>query len=212
MLQIEHRIAIRNLTEQFYPRAADETRTHDLVLTKDALYQLSYSSSCKQSACDQSAVSSYNSPQHVSSNFQLLMTQQPTTRIKAGEGNRTLVISLEGCGSTIELHPPKENSHCPNASSELSPSPPTLGHCRHTCLGHSAALVLLHSAYQWGVQDSNLRRHSHQIYSLTRLTASVTPPIAPIMAADRICHLSLPCLACPVRPAKTPWRPRPLPA
>ena len=25
---------------------------------------------------------------------------------KAGEGNRTLVISLEGCGSTIELHPP----------------------------------------------------------------------------------------------------------
>src|SRR5687768_4824325 len=27
----------------------------------------------------------------------------------------------------------------------------------------------------WGVQDSNLRRQSHQIYSLTRLTASVTP-------------------------------------
>src|ERR1700722_843625 len=25
----------------------------------------------------------------------------------AGEGNRTLVISLEGCCSTIELHPPK---------------------------------------------------------------------------------------------------------
>ncbi len=23
----------------------------------------------------------------------------------AGEGNRTLVFSLEGCGSTIELHP-----------------------------------------------------------------------------------------------------------
>jgi hypothetical protein len=29
--------------------------------------------------------------------------------------------------------------------------------------------------FQWGVQDSNLRRQSHQIYSLTRLTASVTP-------------------------------------
>ena len=28
---------------------------------------------------------------------------------------------------------------------------------------------------QWGVQDSNLRRHSQQIYSLSRLTASVTP-------------------------------------
>ncbi len=24
---------------------------------------------------------------------------------EAGEGNRTLVFSLEGCGSTIELHP-----------------------------------------------------------------------------------------------------------
>jgi hypothetical protein len=26
-------------------------------------------------------------------------------KIGAGEGNRTLVISLEGCCSTIELHP-----------------------------------------------------------------------------------------------------------
>ena len=28
----------------------------------------------------------------------------------AGEGNRTLVISLEGCCSTIELHPQKSSS------------------------------------------------------------------------------------------------------
>src|SRR3954471_11124364 len=34
-------------------------------------------------------------------------------------------------------------------------------------------LVIRH--FHWGVQDSNLRRQSHQIYSLTRLTASVTP-------------------------------------
>src|SRR3990167_2501510 len=27
-------------------------------------------------------------------------------KVGAGEGNRTLVISLEGCCSTIELHPP----------------------------------------------------------------------------------------------------------
>ena len=27
----------------------------------------------------------------------------------------------------------------------------------------------------WGVQDSNLRRHCHQIYSLTPLTARETP-------------------------------------
>ena len=26
-------------------------------------------------------------------------------KLGAGEGNRTLVFSLEGCGSTIELHP-----------------------------------------------------------------------------------------------------------
>ena len=30
--------------------------------------------------------------------------------IGAGEGNRTLVISLEGCCSTIELHPRREQS------------------------------------------------------------------------------------------------------
>ena len=30
--------------------------------------------------------------------------------IGAGEGNRTLVISLEGCCSTIELHPPISTS------------------------------------------------------------------------------------------------------
>ena len=32
------------------------------------------------------------------------MTEVPEN-IGAGEGNRTLVISLEGCCSTIELHP-----------------------------------------------------------------------------------------------------------
>jgi hypothetical protein len=30
--------------------------------------------------------------------------------VGAGEGNRTLVISLEGCCSTIELHPRREQS------------------------------------------------------------------------------------------------------
>ena len=31
---------------------------------------------------------------------------RPLPEDGAGEGNRTLVISLEGCCSTIELHPP----------------------------------------------------------------------------------------------------------
>src|SRR6185295_15354869 len=33
--------------------------------------------------------------------------------VGAGEGNRTLVISLEGFCSTIELHPPEPFSACP---------------------------------------------------------------------------------------------------
>jgi hypothetical protein len=49
------------------------------------------------------------------------------------------VSSLEGYGSTVELHP-RDRSH-----------------------------------YQWGVKDLNLRRHSHQIYSLAPLTARETP-------------------------------------
>jgi hypothetical protein len=35
---------------------------------------------------------------------------QPIEIIGAGEGNRTLVISLEGCCSTIELHPQSSTS------------------------------------------------------------------------------------------------------
>src|SRR6188474_819640 len=36
-------------------------------------------------------------------------TQQSTENVGAGEGNRTLVISLEGCCSTIELHPHRDS-------------------------------------------------------------------------------------------------------
>src|SRR5690606_27122484 len=59
----------------------------------------------------------------------------------AGEGNRTLVVSLEGFCSTIELHP------LGLASSE--PSFPTDTHTSW-----------------WRGKDSNLRRQSRQIYSL----------------------------------------------
>src|SRR5262249_38956317 len=37
---------------------------------------------------------------------------QPIENIGAGEGNRTLVISLEGCCSTIELHPHRQSVVC----------------------------------------------------------------------------------------------------
>ena len=60
----------------------------------------------------------------------------------AGEGNRTLVISLEGFCSTIELHPPAARD----------PSRRQI-------------------EFWWRGKDSNLRRLSRQIYSLLPLTA-----------------------------------------
>src|SRR6185312_8266200 len=62
----------------------------------------------------------------------------------AGEGNRTLVISLEGCCSTIELHPL-------NPSSSL--------HCLLRLLDH-----------WWRGLVSNQRRRSQRIYSPSPLT------------------------------------------
>ena len=43
---------------------------------------------------------------------------------KAGEGNRTLVFSLEGCCSTIELHPPGNR---PNSCLLVAPGPRMVG-------------------------------------------------------------------------------------
>jgi hypothetical protein len=37
----------------------------------------------------------------------------PGLSVGAGEGNRTLVISLEGCCSTIELHPRRPQTNSP---------------------------------------------------------------------------------------------------
>ena len=65
---------------------------------------------------------------------------------RAGEGSRTLVNSLEGYGSTVELHP------------------------------QSVLSGVADWPAQWGVKDLNLRRHCHQIYSLTPLTTRETPP------------------------------------
>ncbi len=64
----------------------------------------------------------------------------------AGEGNRTLVLSLEGFSSTIELHPLKTLACSTNID---------------------------HKSW-WREKDSNLRRQSRQIYSLIPLTAWVS--------------------------------------
>ncbi len=88
----------------------------------------------------------------------------------AGRGNRTLTTSLEGWSSTVELHP-------------LIIPPPHRGK-----RGRSRNLDQREREW-WAELDSNQRRRSHQIYSLVRLTASVTTQFAggrnrPIIALD----------------------------
>ena len=84
----------------------------------------------------------------------------------AGEGNRTLVVSLEGFCSTIELHPhlalrdPQYPSRLiASAIFTLQPQPSVLT--------------------WWRGKDSNLRRQSRQIYSLIPLTTREPLQIKP---------------------------------
>ena len=92
---------------------------------------------------------------------------------EAGRGNRTLVFSLEGYCSTIELHPrdfrnrKAAESDLPTESLKIMIADP----------GRTAERSVAAQIGQWGVQDSNLRRQSHQIYSLTPLAAWVTPRV-----------------------------------
>ncbi len=65
----------------------------------------------------------------------------------AGDGNRTHTTSLEGWGSTIELRPHSVQDD-------------------GTRIGDPAK-----KRKWWAEKDSNLRRHSQQIYSLSPLTA-----------------------------------------
>jgi hypothetical protein len=51
------------------------------------------------------------------------LNQAPPGGVGAGEGNRTLVISLEGCCSTIELHPrSKTGNRCQKAEAPVKPA------------------------------------------------------------------------------------------
>ena len=115
----------------------------------------------------------------------------------AGEGNRTLVCSLEGCRSTIELHPQGLAVAGPEALPQLVRSL-FVGHTRdralervlltmgvrafghglwpsdHARLGPCQATADgqgPRAAGWWREQDSNLRRLSQRIYSPSRLTA-----------------------------------------
>jgi hypothetical protein len=155
----------------------------------------------------------------------------------AGEGNRTLVCSLEGCRSTIELRPPERDLDCagsphgsgarcsrtrarttdtPARSSgsarpstrartgsrvasvgrswsqrasawcgvgldgERSRTPARRGPDRCVASRRSAKADASESGW-WGETDSNRRRLSHQIYSLTPLAARESPRCARAM-------------------------------
>ena len=123
------------------------------------------------------------------------------SRMKAGDGNRTHVACLEGRYSTIELHPRfrpprrplsvRDPSQPPRGSSgcllRLSRSradrfltsissgslcvPVECDRARHIRLPDPTQ-----SQSTWVEQDSNLRRHCHQIYSLAPLAAWVSTP------------------------------------
>ena len=61
---------------------------------------------------------------------QVAATASPKSLSGAGEGNRTLVVSLEGFCSTIELHPPESGLKTPkllavDTSEEALTIPPT---------------------------------------------------------------------------------------
>src|SRR6185503_19640275 len=75
----------------------------------------------------------------------------------AGEGNRTLVVSLEGFCSTIELHPPEAGLSTPKqlavGTSRRSFDDPATDPNRPV------------TQCWWRGKDSNLRRQSRQIYS-----------------------------------------------
>ncbi len=90
-----------------------------------------------------------------------------TKKVGAGEGNRTLVFSLEGCCSTIELHP-----HRPTLKKRNKVGTALLA---LTVLTSSLWPRVAEGVAWWGKQDSNLRRHSQRIYSPPPLPLGTFP-------------------------------------
>lgn len=89
-------------------------------------------------------------------------------RREAGDGNRTHTTCLEGRDSTIELHPRCLSGFRLSwaASASSVPAVPRLFERR-------SRLFPVRDE-KWVEQDSNLRRQSHQIYSLAPLAAWVS--------------------------------------
>ncbi len=89
----------------------------------------------------------------------------------AGEGNRTLVFSLEGYCSTIELHPP--GLPILSATFAFSAAAAWQKLSRKERRQHKLAKITFRPArYRWWRElDLNQRRHSQRIYSPSPLTA-----------------------------------------
>src|SRR6185312_12148582 len=85
-------------------------------------------------------------------------------RAGAGEGNRTLVVSLEGFCSTIELHPPP---HC--REPELAPRSRRPDPRRFPQTWRRS---------WWRGKDSNLRRPKSADLQSAAFDRSATPPLA----------------------------------
>ena len=107
--------------------------------------------------------------------------RKPRLTHGAGEGNRTLVVSLEGFCSTIELHP-----HLP-ASARLPPS----AHLPATApmSPSDGRLPKPSTSFWWRGKDSNLRRQSRQIYSLIPLTAREPLRTKPLIMLGFLCRV-----------------------
>ena len=85
----------------------------------------------------------------------------------AGEGNRTLVVSLEGFCSTIELHPHLAIDLDMNQPSLITRSTKAIFPLNQVCRRRD--LKISDRLIWWRGKDSNLRRQSRQIYSLIPL-------------------------------------------
>ena len=112
---------------------------------------------------------------------------------KAGRGNRTLVFSLEGYCSTIELHPHSDPTAPLHFSCPSRPWPgssgikqPLSGKWLERVLwrNHPSRRAFEH-AYSGECRIRTCEGVSHQIYSLTPLTARETPLLLPTLCTVR---------------------------
>ena len=153
---------------RLHTKAADGTRTHDLVLTKDALYQLSYSSpsSRRHAARRDPRVTVFI---HLACRPTVVTSSIHCRRLtpKRVKGIEPSSSAWKAMALPLSYTRMQLSRRTTQLESSLTRRP--ISSTRSLSCQCSQLFI------KWGVQDSNLRRHSHQIYSLTPLTARETP-------------------------------------